>query len=195
MKHLFKVTISNVQYALKAEDELRNLFKCLPRDFSFTNKTDVDKLRRLFMEKTILRRSELKELGLLTGEAIVDLITDNKVMLEAMGWDFSKIKTFRESERRKEYKKWKASDRYTAGKRINLSTVDELRRTLVVYDANNPTNPETTLEYEFVGVIGGSFEQRHQVYMIKSDWHYATGLDYFSANPCLLCHYVEKYLK
>lgn len=195
-KHLFKITKDNAKNVGLIEDKLSAFFKHSKKRYSFTNKTDLKQMFDDFVSYSGISRSTLKEFGLISGAAIADLITKQHDELVNDGWDFRSIKTFDETEREREYKKWKNSDDYVEGKKLRdekeLSDEpeDELKRTLVVYNADWPGNPDTTLEYDFYGKRGKSTD--HQVNMIRVDYHYRTGINYYKANAELLSNYLKK---
>lgn len=195
-KHLFKITKDNVKDVALIEDKLKAFFKHSKKRYSFTNKTDLKQMFDDFFKDAKISRSTLKEFGLISGAAIADLITINHDELVNDGWDFRSIKTFDETEREKEYKKWKKSDDYVVGKKLRDTTdlsdepEDELKRTIVIYDANWPGNPETTFEYDFYGKRGKSTD--HQVNMLRVDFHHLTGINYYDARAELLTNYLKK---
>lgn len=183
------------QLAAKVEDGLRNFLRHCKKRYSFNNKQDLEKLFKDYLDYTHLTWKDVKNFGIVDGASIADLIIRNKEALEKDGWKFDNISSFDETKMQKEYKKWKNSDDYVQGKRLDKSEYDDandedLVRTLVVYDANDPSNPETTLEYDFEGKRGKATD--HQVNMIKMDWKYETGLKYYDARPILLSNYLKK---
>ena len=116
--------------------------------------------------------------------------------MEKDGWKFDAIKSFDETEQQKKYKAWKNSDDYVEGKKFDRDKYtnadeEELNRTLVVYDRNDPGNEDTVIEYDFIGKR--TKENSHQANMCKMDWAYSTGLNYWkNANTILLSNYLKK---
>jgi len=193
--HLFKITASNVHKGIKLEDALKNFINNSKKRYSFTNKQDLQALFKDYCSSSHLDRSDLREFGLTSGDAIATLINNKKEELEKEGWKFDCIKTFDESEREKEYKAWKNSDDYVEGKKLDRNNAkeeptDELTRTMVIYDVNFPGSPDRTLEYEFKGVR--SANNMHQVHMLRMDWHHKTGGKYYDARECFLSYYLKK---
>ena len=193
-KHLFKITKDNAKNAALIEDELSSFLMHSKKRYSFTNKNDLEQFFKDFVSYSKISKDVLKEFGLISGSVIADLITKHHDELVNDGWNFKSIKSFDETEREKEYKKWKKSDDYVEGKKLRdereLSDENELKRTLVVYDADWPGNPDTTLEYDFYGKRGKLTD--HQVNMIRVDYHYRTGINYYKANTALLSNYLKK---
>lgn len=192
---LFKPSAKTAQDAAKIEDAIKSFFNNSDKRYSFDNKTDLQQMFKDFCSKSKLSTKLLKEFGVIDGKSIARLITSHKEELEKDGWKFDAIKSFDETEQQKKYKAWKNSDDYVEGKKFvkrELKDADEeeLERTLVVYDVNDPANDETTIEYDFYGKVGK--DTSHQINMIKVDWHYETGLKYYDARPILLSNYLKK---
>jgi hypothetical protein len=143
-----------------------------------------------------IQANTLKEFGLKNSKDIAKLLVDNVVKLKDAVWEFDSISTLDDTELEKEYKKWCKSDDYVKGKpfRSKIEKIDEPEeaevRTIVIYDANFPGNPDTTLEYEFVGKRND--ESKHRINMMKMDWRFATGLKYFDARVCFYTYYINK---
>ena len=117
-KHLFKITKDNAKNVGLIEDKLSAFFKHSKKRYSFTNKTDLKQMFGDFVSYSGISKNTLKEFGLISGIAIADLITKHHDELVNDGWDFKAIKTFDETEREREYKKWKNSDDYVEGKKL-----------------------------------------------------------------------------
>jgi hypothetical protein len=136
-----------------------------------------------------------KEFGLRNSDDIKNVLMQHAEVLKELGWSFNAIKTLNDSEREKEYRQWKRSADYCAarqfrGKHNCEEPEEELKRILVIYNADDPQNAETILEYDFVGKVGKDTE--HQINMLKYDFSRLTGIDYFKANPCLLSNFLNK---
>lgn len=194
--HIFKLNTSNAQAGVKLEDSLRDFLIHTKNRYSLTNKQDLEKLFKDFSSQRFVDNDSLKQFGLTSGKAIASILIDNKEKLEELGWKFDCIKTFDETELQKEYKEWKQSKDYVEGKQLDKKAAEDnddeevLQRTLVIYNADYPGNPETTLEYDFFGKRGKATD--HQVNMIRMDYHYKTGVNYYKANACLLSYYLGK---
>lgn len=196
---LLKPTAKTAANAAKFEDELRGFLNTTKTRYSFNNKQDLQQFFKDFCDSSNINKAILKEFGMTDGHTIAQKIIDNKEKLEQYKWNLAAIKSFDESDesaRKKEYKAWKNSDDYVQGKTFNKDDYKDadkqtLTRTLVVYDRNNPSNPDTTLEYEFTGKR--SLDNMHQVHMIRQDWCQYTGLNYYNnARDCLLPYYLKK---
>lgn len=192
---LFKPTGKNAQAAAKVEDSIKNFLATAKKRYSFNNKHEIELFFNDFVKSAKLDSTLLKEFGIVDAKSLAKLLINNKEALEKEKWNISVIKSFDESELKKEYKKWKESKDYVEGKRLNKEQYkdadeEELERTMVVYYANDPGNPETTIEYNFYGKIGK--DTMHQINMLKMDWHYETGLNYYDARPILLSGYLKK---
>lgn len=193
--YIFSNHLPKAQDAANIEDAIKNFLNTTSKRYSFENKSDLDQLFKDFCKKSKIDNKLLKEFGIIDGKSIAKLITSHKEELEKDGWKFNAIKSFDETEQQKKYKAWKKSDDYVEGKKFNKADYkdadeEELERTLVVYDANDPGNDETTIEYDFYGKVGK--DTSHQINMIKVDWHYGTGLKYYDARPILLSNYLKK---
>ena len=193
--HLFKPSAKTAQDAARIEDAIKSFINNATKRYSLNNKSDLDQLFNDFMKSKKLDTKILKEFGITDGKSIAKLIVANKEALEKDGWRFNAIKSFDESEQQKEYKKWKASSDYVKGEKFSKADMkdadeEELTRTMVVYDANDPGNEETTIKYDFYGKVGK--DTSHQINMLKVDWHYGTGLKYYDARPILLSNYLKK---
>lgn len=192
---LFKMNAKNAQKAVKLQDNLRAFVKHAKSEYSLTNKSDLEKMFKDFIKYAKVDISTLKEFNITSGLDIANILIKNRENLEKDGWEFDKIKSFNETELEKQYKKWKNSSDYVEGHKLNKKEAkeldeDELTRILVIYDANDPGNEETTIEYDFTGKRGKDTD--HQVNMLKVDWKYMTGLKYFDARPILLSNYLKK---
>ena len=196
---LFKPSAKTAKNAADIEDAMKGFLQNTNKRYSFENKSDLDQLFKDFCnfakKHYAIDNKVLKEFNVIEGKSIAKLITSNKEELEKAGWKFDAIKSFDETEQQKKYKAWKNSDDYVEGKKFvkrELKDADEeeLERTLVVYDVNDPANNETTIEYDFYGKVGK--DTSHQINMIKVDWKYSTGLKYYDARPILLSNYCKK---
>ena len=197
--YFFKPNAKTFKSAADIEDAVKSFLNNATKRYSFENKSDLDQLFKDFCnfakKHYAIDNKVLKEFNVIDGKSIARLITSHKEELEKDGWKFDAIKSFDESEQQKKYKAWKNSDDYVEGKKFvkrELKDADEeeLERTLVVYDSNDPGNDETTIEYDFYGKVGK--DTSHQINMIKVDWHYETGLKYYDARPILLSNYLKK---
>lgn len=192
---LFKPSAKTAQDAAKIEDAIKSFINNSNKRYSFDNKTDLQQMFKDFCSKSKISTKLLKEFGVIDGKTIASLIIANKEKLEKDGWKFDCIKSFDETEQQKKYKAWKESDNYVKGEKFSKADLkdadeEELVRTLVVYDVNNPGNEETTIKYDFYGKMGK--DTMHQINMIKVDWKYGTGLKYYDARPILLSNYLKK---
>lgn len=191
---LFKPTAKNAQDAANVEDAIKNFLNTTKKRYSFNNKHELELFFNDFVKTTDAKI--LKEFGITDGKSLAKLLVDNHKKLEDDKWNLKAIKSFDESEMKKEYKKWKESKDYIEGKQLNKEQYkdadeEQLKRTLVVYYANDPGNDETTIQYDdFEGKIGK--DTSHQINMLKMDWHNQTGLNYYDARPILLSNYLKK---
>lgn len=192
---LFKVNGRNHQLGAKIEDGLRNFLKFAKKSYSFNNKTDLEKFYKDFKEYAKLSISDLKEFAIVDAASLANLIINNHEKLQEAGWKLDKIKSFDESARQKEYKKWKASEDYVEGKAFSRKDAedeseDELERTMVVYHCDDPGDESLVREYTFKGKV--TKDNQRQISMIKMDWCYQTDNDYYDARPILLSNYLKK---
>ena len=117
-KHLFKITKDNAKNVGLIEDKLSDFLMHSKKRYSFTNKNDLKQFFDDFVSYSGISKDVLKEFGLISGSEIVDLITKHHDELVNDGWDFKSIKSFDETKREKEYKKWKNSNDYVEGKKL-----------------------------------------------------------------------------
>lgn len=197
--HIFKLNINNALQGIQLESKLQEFCnRKSNKKYSFTNKADMEVLFFDFVKFSGLPSYIFKEFNLKNSTDIKNLLLQHAETLKELGWSFNTIKTLNDTEREKEYRQWKKSADYIPGKQFKGKQAyenyeepeEELERILVVYNADDPTNPDTTLEYKFIGKIGKNTE--HQINMIRCDFCKLTGIDYFKANPCLLSHYLTK---
>lgn len=197
--YFFKPSSKTFKNAADIEDAIKSFLSNTSKRYSFDNKLDLEQFFKHFCDFAkkhyAITDKTLKEFGIVDGKSIAKLLISHKEELEKDGWKFDAIKSFDETEQQKKYKAWKKSDDYVEGKKFNKADYkdadeEELERTLVVYDANDPGNDETTIKYDFYGKVGK--DTAHQINMIKVDWHYETGLKYYDARPILLSNYLKK---
>lgn len=203
--YLFKPSAKTLQYTIKIEDGIKSFLRNTTHRYSFGNKSHLEDFFNDYYnyindsgseDKLKLDRKTLKEFGIVDGKSLAKLLIDNKEKLEKSDWNLYPIKSFDKKEIEKEYEKWKNSDDYTPGKKLDKSkykdsSEEELKRVLVVYDRMDPGNEDTVIEYQFTGKR--TKENNHQSNMRKMDWAKETGLDYWSnANTILLSNYLKK---
>lgn len=193
---LVKLTMSksNIELLNKIEKSFNEINKT--KTFSLGNKQDVKKLFKLFIEKMgypkeLDARQILKKYGVYDEQTFAKWLILNADFLKEHNYKIECIKDFNESELDKKYKTWKNSANYVEGKIFDKENFedDEEERTMVVYDVNDPANPDTTLEYSLVGKVGK--DTQNQITMFKVDWHYQTGLKFFDARPILAQNYIK----
>ena len=193
---LFKPTAKNAQDAALVEDKIRSFLNITKKRYSLNSKNEIEKLFNDFIKFAELDLKLLKEFGIINGKSLAKLLINNKEKIEKEKWNLNAIKSFDKKEIEKEYEKWKNSDDYTPGKKLDKSkykdaSEEELKRVLVVYDRMDPGNEATVIEYDFNGKR--TKENSHQSNMRKMDWAKETGLDYWkNANTILLSNYLKK---
>lgn len=193
---LFNANAKNAKNAALVEDKIRSFLNTTEKRYSLNSKHETELLFNDFVKFAKLDSKLLKEFGITNDKSFAKLLINNKEKLEKEKWNLKAIKSFDESELKKEYKKWKESKDYVEGKHLYKEEYkdadeEELVRSLVVYYVNDPGNPETTITYDnFVGKMGKNTS--HQVNMLKMDWHEQTGLKYYDARPILLSNYLKK---
>lgn len=193
--HIFKLNINNALQGIQLESKLQEFCNRKSKKYSFTCKNDMEVLYYDFVKFSGLPSYIFKEFGLRNSDDIKNVLIQHAEVLKKNGWLFNAIKSLNDSEREKEYRQWKRSTDYCAarqfrGKQNYEEPEEELKRILVIYNADDPQNPETVLEYDFVGKVGKDTE--HQINMLRYDFSRLTGIDYFKANPCLLSNFLNK---
>lgn len=195
--HLFKVTASTAKYVSEVESKLRQFCEFGPSDrkkpYSFFNTDDMKVMFDHFAKFSAIPDHILREFGIRSSVDIASLLVSNITNLKLAGWNFSMISCLDTSKTEKEYLKWRKSDEYTAGQSFaeNADAFDDkLVRTIVIYDANWPGNPDTTIKYPFIG--NRNEESNHRINLMKMDWRYLTGLEYFDARVCFYTYYMNK---
>lgn len=193
---LFKPNAQNAQNAAKVEDSIKNFLNTAKKRYSLNSKHEIELFFNDFVKFAKIDSKLLKEFGIVNGKSLAKLLILNREKLENNKWNLKAIKSFDESEMKKEYKKWKESKDYVEGTQLNKENYkdaneEQLKRTLVVYYVNDPGNDETTIKYEdFEGKVGKNTS--HQINMLKMDWCDKTGLKYYDARPILLSNYLKK---
>lgn len=191
---MFKFNKDLSQVQANVEDGLFSFLNLADRKYSFNNRTDVNKFWKDYLKFTKLTEDDLYKLKIKDDEDFARLIIDKKDKLEEQGFKLSVIKSFDESERVKEYKAWTKSKEYVKGSKLEDLDEDgseeELERTLVVYYSKNPMDKDYAMYFPFYGKRGKKTDK--QVNMIKMEWHYETGLNYYDARPILLVNYRKK---
>lgn len=195
--HILKMNASNVKKGIQVESKIREFCgRKTGKKYSFFNKSDMEVLFYDLVKFSGLPSYLFKDFGIRTSNDIKNLLMSNEDALKEDGWSFSAIKTLDDTEREKEYKLWKKSSNYRPGKSFRGMDAsyeepeEELVRIIVVYDANYPGNPDTTLEYEFTGKIGK--ETEHQLHMIRYDYSKLTGIRYMKSNTQLLSGFLNR---
>lgn len=195
----FKKTVQSIDVLKLLERGFNGLKNELKEPVSLGNKQDVKKLFVAFLKRCTLgseldARKKLREYGVYSDKDFAKWITLNAEIFNKEFKNLSNlIKQFNETERERQYKAYKNSEDYVEGKKFDKEAYeeddDDEERVLVIYDCNDPANPDTTLEYPFKGKRGKDNE--FQVTMCKVDWHYQTGLKFFDARPILAQNYIK----
>ena len=97
---------------MSVEDKIRSFLNITKKRYSLNSKYDIESLFNDFIKITELDLKLLKEFGIRDGKSLAKLLINNKEKLENEKWNLKAIKSFDESELKKEYKKWKESKDY-----------------------------------------------------------------------------------
>ena len=197
--HILNLNSKNAQQGVIIEDTLKNMLKNYKSEFSITNKTDLEKFYNTFIlslkgkfghnNSADYVRKILSEFSLGSPYSLSSFLTDNAEKMKEQNYNIEKITNFQLSKAEKAYHSWKNSDEYIEGKEIEDDDT-KLERSLIIYDANDPSDESMALEYDFKGKLGKDSE--HQVNMCKVDWHYSTGGKYFDARPILASTWMKR---
>lgn len=196
---LFKPTAKTAQAAANVEDAIKAFINNSGKKYSINSKTDVKQVYDDFLRYCAkgpntrgVKSETLKEVGITDGKELLNLIANHADELEKDKVDINKF--FKMTQLEKDYKAWTKSDDYSKGEKFNPEDADEsedeLRRTLLIYNAKDPGNTDEIRKYDFYGKMGKSTS--HQVNMRKMDWKYETGLNYYDARPILEYNYRKK---
>lgn len=197
---LFKPTAKTAQLAANVEDAIKAFINNSGKKYSINSKTDIKQVYDDFLNYCAkgsntrgVKSETLKEVGITDGKELLNLIVNHADELEKDKVDINKF--FKMTQLEKDYKSWKKSDDYSKGEKYNPEEDDdeneeELKRTLLIYNAKDPGNNDDIRKYDFYGKMGKS--TAHQVNMRKMDWKYDTGLNYYDARPILQYNYRKK---
>lgn len=151
-------------------------------------------LERMGLSSTKEARQLFREYDVWNADDFANWLIFNAEFLESNSYNLKHIKDFDETERERQYKAWKESANYVPGKTYDKDDADEYdkdadTRKMLIYDVNDPANPETTLQYPLVGKV--SKENSSVITNFKMNWHELTGLKYFDARPILEENYIK----
>lgn len=177
--------------AKEIQDKLKNFFTGYKGKVSLTNKTELGKFFKQFLETLTFGNNMqnlrvLKNYGMATEQGFAAVILGNQKEFEEKKWNTNCIKNFDLSEMEKEYKKWKDSDEYVQGVKVeNTSDQEDIDdRILIVYDR---WDPETAEEFDFKGKRSKSTE--HFVNMCRVEFSKDTDTKYYDCYPILAKNY------
>jgi len=177
--------------AKQIQDKLKNFFKGYKGKVSLTNKSELGKFFKQFLGTlsfgtNMQNLRVLKDYGMATEQGFAAVILGNQKEFEENKWNTECIKNFDLSEIEKEYKKWKDSDEYVQGVKVDdTSEQDDIDdRILIVYDR---WDPETAEEFDFKGKRGKSTE--HIVNMCRVEFGKDTDTKYYDCYPILAKNY------
>lgn len=179
-------------------DELINILVGLKKKVNLSDRKSVKNLWEKFLGATRFGNETLRSIGLKTADNLRDALLLNADRIIEM-WPVaasSNIKDFNLNEYERKYRAWKKSADYVKGEdfagkdAFADASEEELERIMVVYDANDPGNPDTVKQFKFTGSINK--DNQDIINMFKTDWKYETGLKYFDARPCRLSYYLAK---
>lgn len=151
-------------------------------------------LEMMGLESSKEGRQLFREYDVWHAEDFANWLIFNSEYLESHSYNLRHIKDFDETEREREYKAWKSSDRYIPGKIYDKDDIEgydrELNtRKMLVYDVNDPGKKETTLQFPLVGKVNK--QNSTTITNFKMEWHKLTGLRYFDARPILEENYIK----
>lgn len=177
--------------AKEIQDKLKSFFTEYKGKVSLTNKTALGKFFKEFLETLTFGNNMqnlrvLKNYGMATEQGFAAVILGNQKEFEEKKWNTNCIKNFDLSEMEKEYKKWKDSDEYVQGVKVeNTSDQEDIDdRILIVYDR---WDPETAEEFDFKGKRSKSTE--HFVNMCRVEFGKDTNTKYYDCYPILAKNY------
>ena len=200
--HILKMNANNFVIGIKIEDSLRSFVRTSKKMYSFYNKTDLTNFFNDFVRYSAITINSLKEFNLVNEIALANIILDKKEVLEKEGWKFNCIKKTHTDLFKEELEKWIKQGKPIIGhtiKREDYKNIDysDLKRELVIYNVDDPENPETTFSYPYYGARGGKSlngkgHNDHQEHLCAGDWAINTGLNYYNARGILLENYLKK---
>lgn len=151
-------------------------------------------LDRMGFQSSKEARQLFREYDVWSAEDFANWLIVNSAYLESNSYNLKHIKDFDETERERQYKAWKASDKYIPGKIYDKDDTEEYdkdadTRKMLVYDVNDPGNKETTLQFPLVGKVNK--QNSSTITNFKMEWHELTGLRFFDARPILEENYIK----
>lgn len=177
--------------AKEIQDKLQHFFVEYRDKVSLTNKSELGKFFKAFVEKLpygnrMRNLTILKQYGMGTEQGFASVILGNKDEFDKRKWNTSCIKNFDLTAIEREHQKWKNSDDYVAGSKVedadDKGDLDD--RILIVYDR---WNPEVAEEFDIVGKRGKSTE--HHVNMCRVEFGKDNDVKYYDCYPILAKNY------
>ena len=155
--------------AKEIQDKLQHFFVEYRDKVSLTNKSELGKFFKAFVEKLpygnrMRNLTILKQYGMGTEQGFASVILGNKDEFDKRKWNTSCIKNFDLTAIEREHQKWKNSDDYVAGSKV-----------------------EDAEEFDIVGKRGKSTE--HHVNMCRVEFGKDNDVKYYDCYPILAKNY------
>ena len=174
---------------------LRNQKNKYGEIYTYSVNNDIE-MKRMFTFANRYGLKLLKKFNIKDGDMLGSFIWNNAKIIKR-GFDVSLIRNFDESEMERKFKEFKKTSKYQVGQPFIKDEYNpemdgsEGYRLLVIYDVNDPSNPDTTLCYKLLGKRGNK-EIEHEVNMHKMDWKEQCDLTYYDARPIFAKNYIKK---
>lgn len=197
--HILKMNVNNFSVGLKIEDALRSFVRTSKNKYNITTKTGAINFYNDFIRYSNISIENLRNFNLNSSNTLANAIINKKNDLENEGWKFNCIKETSKDVLLKQLEELRKAGVNVDGHSVNINdykNIDysSLTRELVIYNVDEPNNPETTIAYPYFGARGGDNNSHsdHQEHVYAGHWAIQTGLNYYNARGILLEHYLVK---
>ena len=197
--HILKMNVANSAKGLKIEDALRSFVRNTKNKYNLSTKTGATNFYNDFIRYADISIEHLRTFNLNNAKHFANAIINKKADLENDGWKFNCIKTTSRDILLRELDELRKAGVNVDGHKVNARNYknidyNSLTRELVIYNVDEPNNPETTIAYPFYGARGkhDGYGGDHQEHVYAGHWAMQTGLDYYNARGILLENYLKK---
>lgn len=197
--HVLKMNVDNFAIGLKIEDALRSFVRNNKNKYNLSTKTGAINFYNDFIRYSNTSLEHLRKFNLNSSKSLANAIINKKADLENDGWKFNCIKETTREALLNELDKLRKIGINVDGHKVNTADYknidyNSLTRELVIYNVDEPNNPETTIAYPYKGARGkrDGWGGDHQEHVYAGQWSMQTGIAYWNARGILLEHYLKK---
>lgn len=197
--HILKMNVANSAIGLKIEDSLRSFVRTSKNKYNIASKTGAINFYNDFIRYSNISIDNLRNFNLNSSKSLANAIINKKADLENEGWKFNCIKETSREVLLNELDKLRKAGVNVDGHKVNTADYknidyNSLTRELVIYNVDDPNNPETTIAYPFKGARGkhDGWGGDHQEHVYAGQWSMQTGCIYWNARGILLENYLKK---